>query len=224
MSLARVSILLCCLAAAAVPAGESERPKENPLDKKISASFVEVPLDAVCRFISESSGLKVTCDDALAKAPITASFKDTALGAALKSVARSAGGELMFVKNEGALAGATIVKKAGGGKPAGPMSAAMVKEFEAKLDKKVNVDFKAVPVTEALTFVQIVAELSMVVDPGVSTKATKTITLKAEKVPLREVLDKTLEAGELKREYRDGAIYVTPKDPPKPPATKDEKK
>jgi len=223
MSLARVSILLCCLAAAA-PAGEGERPKENPLDKKVSASFVEVPLDAVCRFISESSGLKVTCDDVLAKTPITASFKDTALGAALKSVAQSVGGELMFVKNEGALAGATIVKKAGGGKPAGPMSAAMVKEFEAKLDKKVSVDFKAAPVTEVLTFVQTVAELSMVVAPGISTKEPKSITLKAEKVPLREVLDKTLEAGELKREYRDGAIYITPKQAPQPPATKDEKK
>lgn len=222
MNALRISILFSCVAAAAT-AGEGDRPQGDPLDKKVRVSFIGAPLDAACRFISESSGLKITCDQTLANNPVTATFEDTALGSVLKSVVQSAGGELVFVRKEGALIEATIVKKADGSKPVGTMSEAMIKEFEAKLDKKVIVDFKATPVTEALGFVQAVSELSMVLNGG-KAKEAKTVTLKADRVPLRQVLDKILEAGELKREYRDGAICIGPKTPPTPPVEKDEKK
>ena len=52
-------------------------------------------------------------------------------------------------------------------------------------------------------------------DPKAGTAPAKAITLKSDGITIAEALDQFLEQAGLRREYRDGAIFITLKETPK---------
>jgi hypothetical protein len=104
------------------------------------------------------------------------------------------------------------------------MTEASIQAVEKKLSKRVNFEFVQAPLPEAINFIQQITEVNIILDPACRLEGQKEITLKADAMPVGEALDKILDLAGLKREYRDGAIFVTSKDGSRNPAKKDEKK
>jgi hypothetical protein len=96
------------------------------------------------------------------------------------------------------------VKKTPANKPAD-----WVEHFEKRLSRKVNVDFKDAPLTEVISFIQQIADAGMELDPDAKVEAEKKITLKAEGLELREVLDRVLGPAGLERRYRNRKLFIT---------------
>jgi hypothetical protein len=91
------------------------------------------------------------------------------------------------------------------------MDPEQIRKFEEKLAKKVNFEFIQAPLAEVIGFVRAVSDLNIIVDPAAKTDG-KQVTFKGEGLPLGAALDQILGQAGLRREYRDGAIFVTAKD------------
>ena len=88
-----------------------------------------------------------------------------------------------------------------------------IARLETSLSKKVNVDFKDAPLSEAINFIQHVSGVSMILDPGVKIDGKMKLTIKAEKTEIAEVLDSVLAIANLERCYRNRALFITAKTP-----------
>jgi len=60
-----------------------------------------------------------------------------------------------------------------------------------------------------------VIDVNVIMDPKAGTAPAKAITLKSDGITIAEALDQFLEQAGLRREYRDGAIFITLKETPK---------
>ena len=74
--------------------------------------------------------------------------------------------------------------------------------------KKVSFDFAETPFSDALSFIQALLDVNIVVDPRVKTKQALTLTVKDMNVGA--ALQWLLRLGGAKMEIKDGAIYVAP--------------
>lgn len=106
----------------------------------------------------------------------------------------------------------------------GTMSAEVIAQFEKRLAKRVNAEFVKAPLSEIIDFLQSVSEVGMVLDPVTDATGESLITVSAKEMPLGELLDRVLDQAGLRREYRDGAIYITAKESAEPAAGKSELK
>jgi len=74
--------------------------------------------------------------------------------------------------------------------------------------KKVSFDFAETPFSDALSFIQALLDVNIVVDPKVKAKQTLTLTVKDMNVGA--ALQWLLRLGGAKMEIKEGAIYVAP--------------
>ncbi len=95
---------------------------------------------------------------------------------------------------------------------------------EARLAKKINFEFVGAPVTEAMSFLQQVSNVNMILDPACKTKSAKAVTLKMTQADLETALFWIFRLAKFERRFADHAIYITPLKkgaaPAPPPAPK----
>jgi len=83
-------------------------------------------------------------------------------------------------------------------------------EEEKKPEEKPSVEFLKTPASEIIDYVARRAEVSIVVDPACQELLKTPVTLRARGMKLRQLLDWTLRLSGTKRQFTDGAIYITP--------------
>jgi hypothetical protein len=188
-------------------AGEEEK-KDVDLAKEITLEFVEQPLDECCQYVT-GLDVKVSCDEELAKTEITVRLTKTPARCVLRLLARLAGAKAYRTAD----GGLRISKKADAGKELPgdeDPAAAWRKAIVEKLRKKVNFEFVQAPFSEALNFIQSVAETNLVIDPACKDKANAQITLRMNQADLATALLWILEFAGCDYELADGALFIVP--------------
>jgi len=192
--------------------GEGRQKEDVTLSRRITLEFVDQPLGECCRYLT-GLGIDVSCDEALAGAVVTLRLTKTPGRSVLRLMARLAGAKVYRQANGSLLisnqAGAGI-ELPGDEDPAADWPRVFAERLHSK---KVNFEFVQAPLSEVIDFFQSVADLGMVMDPAAKAgkDGEKTVTLKGEGMTLGEALDRILDQAGLRREYRDGAIFITGK-------------
>jgi ferric-dicitrate binding protein FerR (iron transport regulator) len=85
--------------------------------------------------------------------------------------------------------------------------------LEPKLARKVTVEFAARPLVECIRWLQERTEANLIANPAAFGEGrvdpNLPITLSAKDISLGEALDKVLEQAGLRREFRNGAVFIT---------------
>lgn len=213
----RCRLVMVVLLGGAALAAAGEKPAEpeekKGLQKKLRLEFVDTPAEECFKFIQGSTEVNIIIDPACKatdKTPVTLRLANTTLRDVLTWVCELSGRQ--YEIRDGVV---YVTPREGAAKPAGkaPMDDEVVKEFEKKLAKKVNLEFAGSSLAEVIGFFQAVLDVNMIIDPQVEAAAAKPITLKSEGIALGEALDQVLEQAGLRRVYRDGAIFITSKAP-----------
>jgi len=83
-------------------------------------------------------------------------------------------------------------------------------EIRRKLDRKVSFEFVDTPLTEAVTFLQTLTKVNMILDPrAVESKGNTPINLKVTNMTLQLALDWILKLADLDYALRDSAIFIS---------------
>jgi len=84
------------------------------------------------------------------------------------------------------------------------------KEVRRKLDRKVSFEFAETPLTEAISFLQTLTKVNMIIDPAAAEASGSTpITLKVTNMTLGLALDWILKLADLDFALRDNAIFIS---------------
>jgi general secretion pathway protein D len=84
------------------------------------------------------------------------------------------------------------------------------REIERKLERKVSFEFSETPLTEAVTFLQTLTKVNIIIDPeSAEQKGSTPITLKVTNMTLRLALDWILKLADLDYALSDYAIFVS---------------
>jgi len=87
------------------------------------------------------------------------------------------------------------------------------REIERKLERKVSFEFAETPLTEAVTFLQTLTKVNIIIDPtAAEEKGSTPITLKVTNMTLRLALDWILKLADLDYALSDHAIFVSEKE------------
>ena len=90
--------------------------------------------------------------------------------------------------------------------------AAWEDEIRKKLSRRVSFEFVDTPVEEAITFIQTLSKVNIVLDPKVADKGLPTITLRVTDMDLKTALDWICRLSDLTIKLRNRVVYITKAD------------
>lgn len=84
------------------------------------------------------------------------------------------------------------------------------KQIESRISTlKMSVDFRGIPLEEALDYVREVAGINLVLDASAQDAAARPVTLKVEQLAVRSVLKLLLDSIGLRYDFEEGVLLVT---------------
>ena len=197
---------------------EQQRPLGDRLHDPVSLEFADATLEQVLAFFAKSLG---PCRSALVVDPIAAAaakgktvtlkLKDVRLGDGLRQALAPL--ELDTVVEEDAVVISSAERRRANRLARELLRAPEAeKDIAAALAEPVSFDFIATPLADVLAFLRNLKKIDIVVDQRtVPRLGDLDITLKLEKVPLRDALDWVLRLCDLGYDVRDGVVFVSTK-------------
>ena len=192
------------------------------LGRKVSFDFVDTPLTHAISFLQTVSKANMFLDPhALRKgdnAPVTLKVKDMVLEEALKRVVKLADldyaliDEAVFVSTPERLAEVRSreeSRRAAEAKASEHEGWNWERAMKRVFARKVTFEFVDTPLSEAMSFLQTLTKVSMILDPKATEGREEPITLRATNMALGPAFRWMLRLADLDCTYKNGAIFVS---------------
>jgi len=185
---------------------EDQTDLERQLQKRISVDFKNMPVDDVIRIIAQQADMDVVKSPKVTGA-VTARLSDVPVGEALRQILQPhgygcvTGTHVLTVATLEDIAVMSGVVSAAGAKEPGEQT-----EVERRMQKKISVDFRDMPLDDVIRIFAEQADVDIVQSP----KVTGAVTARLTDVPLGEALRHILMANGYGYVLDKGVIRVAP--------------
>ncbi|MBI3828907.1 MAG: hypothetical protein HY291_05290 [Planctomycetes bacterium] len=179
------------------------------LSRHVSFEFVDTPLEEAIAFLDSLTKVNFILDPKASakgdgKIPITLRVADMELETALAWILRLANMEY-DLRNQ-----AVFIFRPDPVMPKATAQAQSLPEaIQAKMSRKITLDFKDTPLDEAISFLRSLTNITIILDPKLQQAGTTGISLAVKDLPIGEVLKKILEKANAKSVWLDNALYIT---------------
>jgi type II secretory pathway component GspD/PulD (secretin) len=186
----------------ALPVVAEETSARAALDKPLSFDVAGTPLSDVLGLLKDLANIEFVLDESAASkadTAITLKVDKMRLASVLSNILRPA-------KLQYRIRGNKIQIYAASGSQS-PRSGQIPSEIREKLNREVSTEFEKTPLQSVVGFLSNMSGTNIIVDSSVRNKDLP-ITLKVNKVPLRQVISQITKQAKLVSSYRDEAIVI----------------